>query len=163
MPYGYTGKVLVADLTTGTVTVDEHDDACYRKYMGGAALAMDYILREVPPKADPLGPDNVLVFAVGPLTGTADLRAEPDERQRQEPAHRRDRRCPGGRLLPGRAEDRRVRRRRGQGQVAARPVYLWIKDGEDELRDASPVLGHGHRRVRGHDQGRARRQQAADS
>src|SRR5829696_3743084 len=71
MAYGYTGKILVADLSNGTVTVDEHDDAWYRKYMGGAALAMDYILREVPPKADPLGPDNVLVFAGGPLTGTA--------------------------------------------------------------------------------------------
>ena len=48
MAYGYTGKILVADLTAGTLTVDEHDDAWYRKYMGGAAAAMDYILREVP-------------------------------------------------------------------------------------------------------------------
>ena len=32
MAYGYTGKILVADLTSGTVTVDEHDDAWYRKY-----------------------------------------------------------------------------------------------------------------------------------
>jgi aldehyde:ferredoxin oxidoreductase len=71
MAYGYTGKSLVADLSNGTVTVDEHDAAWYRKYMGGAALAMDYILRDVPPKADPLGPDNVLVLAGGPLTGTA--------------------------------------------------------------------------------------------
>ncbi len=71
MAYGYIGKILVADLTSGTVTVDEHDDAWYRKYMGGAAMAKDYILGGVPPKADPLGPENVLVFAGGPLTGTA--------------------------------------------------------------------------------------------
>ena len=71
MAYGYTGKILVADLTSGTVTVDEHDDAWYRKYMGGATMAMDYILRGVPPQADPLGPENILVFAGGPLTGTA--------------------------------------------------------------------------------------------
>src|SRR5262245_50613944 len=71
MAYGYTGKILVADLSSGTVTVDEHDDVWYRTYMGGAAIAMDYILRDVPPQADPLGPENVLVFAVGPLTGTA--------------------------------------------------------------------------------------------
>ena len=69
--YGYTGKILVVDLTSGTITVDEHDDAWYCTYMGGAAIAMDYILRGVPPKADPLGPENVLVFASGPLTGTA--------------------------------------------------------------------------------------------
>ena len=71
MPNGYTGNVLVADLTAGTVRIDRHDDAWYRRSMGGAALAMDYILRDVPPKADALGPENVLVFAVGPLTGTA--------------------------------------------------------------------------------------------
>jgi len=71
MTYGYTGKILIADLSKGTLSVDEHDDAWYRKYMGGVALAMDYILREVPPKADSLGPEIVLVFAVGPLTGTA--------------------------------------------------------------------------------------------
>jgi len=71
MAFGYTGKVLVADLTAGTLTVDQHDDDWYRKYMGGAAMAMDYILRDCPPGADPLGSDNVLVFAVGPLTGTA--------------------------------------------------------------------------------------------
>ena len=70
MPHGYTGKILVADLTAMTLSVDEHDDAWYRARMGGAAVAMDYILREMPRGADPLGPDNVLVFAVGPLTGT---------------------------------------------------------------------------------------------
>jgi len=41
MTYGYTGKILIADLSKGTLSVDEHDDAWYRKYMGGAALAMD--------------------------------------------------------------------------------------------------------------------------
>jgi aldehyde:ferredoxin oxidoreductase len=69
MAFGYTGKILAADLSNGTLSVDQHDDAWYRKYMGGAALAMDYILREVPPKADPLGPENVLVFAGGRSPG----------------------------------------------------------------------------------------------
>ena len=36
MAHGYTGKVLVADLTTGVLTVDQHDDAWYRTFMGGA-------------------------------------------------------------------------------------------------------------------------------
>ena len=69
--YGYTGKILVADLTSGPVAVDEHDDAWYRKYMSGAAMARDYISRGVPPQGDPLGPENILVFARGPLAGTA--------------------------------------------------------------------------------------------
>ncbi len=43
MAFGYTGKILIADLTAGTLAVDEHDDAWYRKNMGGAAAGMDYI------------------------------------------------------------------------------------------------------------------------
>ncbi|MBW3633662.1 MAG: hypothetical protein KY456_11620 [Chloroflexi bacterium] len=71
MAYGYTGKILVAVLTGGAVTVDEHDDAWNRKYVAGAPTAMDYIPRGVPPQADPLGPENILVCAGGPLAGTA--------------------------------------------------------------------------------------------
>ena len=105
MPNGYTGNVLVADLTAGTVTVDGTTTPTTARYMGGAALAMDYILRECPAHADPLGPENVLVFAVGPLTGTPISGQSRMSVNCQEPAHRRDRRCPGGRVLPRRAED----------------------------------------------------------
>ena len=66
MALGNTGKMLVADLSNGTPRVDQHDDAWYRKYMGGAALAMDCILREVRSRTDPLEPENVLVCAGGP-------------------------------------------------------------------------------------------------
>ncbi len=69
MAYGYTGKILVADLTRGTVTVDEHDDAWYRKYMGGAAMAMDYVLRGVPPKAHPLDRRMSSSSPAAPLRG----------------------------------------------------------------------------------------------
>ena len=38
--------------------------------MGGSALSLYYLLREMPPEADPLGPDNLLIFATGPLNGS---------------------------------------------------------------------------------------------
>ena len=69
MPFGYTGKILHVDLTHGALTVEEPPEAFYRKYMGGSAMAMHYILRETPPGADPLGPENVLVFMTGVTTG----------------------------------------------------------------------------------------------
>jgi aldehyde:ferredoxin oxidoreductase len=40
---GYTGKVLRVDLTNGTTSVEEHDDAFYRTYMGGRALVAYYL------------------------------------------------------------------------------------------------------------------------
>ena len=69
MPNGYHGKILVVDLTTGAIRVDQHDEAWYRTYMGGTNFGMYYILKHMPPGADPLGPDNVLTLMLSVLTG----------------------------------------------------------------------------------------------
>jgi aldehyde:ferredoxin oxidoreductase len=69
MPFGYNGKILKVDLTTGQFSVDEHDEIWYRTYMGGANIGAYYLLNEMPPKADPYGPDNVLVFATSIVVG----------------------------------------------------------------------------------------------
>jgi len=71
MPYGYNGKILHVDLTEGKLTVEEPEERFYRRYMGGSALALHYILKEMPAGADPLGPENVLVFALSVITGAA--------------------------------------------------------------------------------------------
>ncbi len=41
----------------------------YRKYLGGLAMICYYLLSETPAHVDPLGPENKLIFATGPLTG----------------------------------------------------------------------------------------------
>ena len=69
MANGYTGKILRVDLTTRTHSVEEHDEAFYRKYFGGRALVAYYLLTETKPGTDPLGPDNLMVFAPGIVTG----------------------------------------------------------------------------------------------
>ena len=71
MAHGYNGKVLHVNLTTGQMDVEEPDEAFYRKYMGGSAMALHYLLKDMPAGVDPLGPDNVLVLALSVLTGTA--------------------------------------------------------------------------------------------
>jgi aldehyde:ferredoxin oxidoreductase len=63
-------KVLVVDLNTGKIDTEVPDDDVYRRNLGGRALGQHFFLREIPAKADPLGPDNVLVFASGLLNGT---------------------------------------------------------------------------------------------
>jgi aldehyde:ferredoxin oxidoreductase len=69
MPYGYHGKILHVDLTSGALEVEQPDEAFYRLYMGGSALGLYYLLHETPAGVDPLGPDNTLILALSVLTG----------------------------------------------------------------------------------------------
>ena len=66
-----TATVYHVDLTRGSVETKTVPEDVYRKYPGGSALAAYLLLQAIPAGADPLGPDNVLVMAVSPLTGLA--------------------------------------------------------------------------------------------
>src|SRR5512146_3068338 len=70
MLYGFTGKILRVDLSQQSISVEEPDEAFYRTYGGGGLLACYYLMRERPARIDPLSPDNLLVFASGPMVGT---------------------------------------------------------------------------------------------
>jgi aldehyde:ferredoxin oxidoreductase len=67
---GWTGKLLRVNLTAGTHAVEDIPEEWMREYIGGRGLAARYLYEEMDPTADPLGPDNKLIFATGPLTGT---------------------------------------------------------------------------------------------
>ena len=67
------GSILEVDLTSGTVTKRTVPDAVYESVLSGKGLGAWYLLRHVPDGADPLGPDNVLGFVSGALTGTGAL------------------------------------------------------------------------------------------
>lgn len=67
---GWTGKVLRVDLTNGTTTTEPLNMDWADKYLGQRGLASKYLIEEIDPKTDPLGPDNKLIMATGPLTGT---------------------------------------------------------------------------------------------
>ena len=66
---GYSGKLLRVNLESGDVGVEQPDGAYYERYLGGRGIIMHTLLTEVPAKADPLGAENKLVFAMGLLTG----------------------------------------------------------------------------------------------
>jgi aldehyde:ferredoxin oxidoreductase len=67
---GYMGKILVIDLTTGEFVVEKIDDIVYEHLLSGVGLGAYYLYNNIPVGADPLGPDNVLGFTSGLLTGT---------------------------------------------------------------------------------------------
>ena len=64
------GRLLRVDLSAGTCTEEALNMEWAQAYLGSRGLATKYIVEEMDPKADPLSPENVLIFATGPLTGT---------------------------------------------------------------------------------------------
>jgi aldehyde:ferredoxin oxidoreductase len=68
---GWTRKILRIDLTTGSIKVEPLNMEWARLYLGQRGLASKYLVEEVDPKVDPLSPANKMIFATGPLTGTA--------------------------------------------------------------------------------------------
>jgi aldehyde:ferredoxin oxidoreductase len=68
--FGYAGKLLRVDLTTGDIQTEQLESNVLRKYMGGATLGMKYIYDEVPPGVAWSDPANRLFLGTGPLGGT---------------------------------------------------------------------------------------------
>jgi len=68
--FGYCGKILVADLSKTEITTLPIDEGIATKFIGGSGYASRLLYDLIDPEADPLGPDNMLLFMTGPLTGT---------------------------------------------------------------------------------------------
>jgi aldehyde:ferredoxin oxidoreductase len=68
---GWTKKILRVDLTKGTCKSEALNMQWAQEYLGQRGLATKYFIEEVDPKVDPLAPENKMIMATGPLTGTA--------------------------------------------------------------------------------------------
>ncbi len=68
---GWHRKILRINLSKGTVDVEPLNMEWAQQYLGQRGLASKYLINEIDPKVDPLSPDNKMIFATGPLTGTA--------------------------------------------------------------------------------------------
>jgi len=66
----WAGKILRVNLTAGTCTVEPLNMTWARQYLGSRGLGSKYLVEEVDPKVDPLSPENKIIWATGPLTGT---------------------------------------------------------------------------------------------
>jgi len=66
---GCHGKILRVNLSSGLISEEMVPESVHKKYLGGAGLATKYLWDEVPEGADPLGPENRLIFMAGSLTG----------------------------------------------------------------------------------------------
>ncbi|RLG97895.1 aldehyde ferredoxin oxidoreductase, partial [Candidatus Bathyarchaeota archaeon] len=78
MTGGFMGRILKVDLTAKTIKSEPVDEEVAKKYLGGKGYATYLLYRYLkeykrkgisPADIDPLGPENVLIFATGPGTG----------------------------------------------------------------------------------------------
>jgi aldehyde:ferredoxin oxidoreductase len=140
MPNGYNGKILHVDLTKGSFEVEEPNEAFYRKYLGGSAMGMHYILRDMPKGADPLGPENVLTLFTGVTTGAAISGQSRLNANAKSPISGGIGDSQSGGFFPAELKFAGFDGIVIKGK-SAKPVYLCIVDGKYELRDASHLLG----------------------
>ena len=134
------GRVASVDLASGKVQIETPDDQLYLNYLGGYGLGAYYLYTRMKPKADPLGPGNLLGFFAGPLTGTPAICGNRFQVVGKSPKTGGfgDANCGGdfgpkmkfagfdGVLLSG---------------IAPEPVYLLLDEGRAELKDASDLWG----------------------
>ena len=66
----WAGKILRVNLTAGTVKSEPLNREWAQSYLGSRGLGTKYLVEEVDAKVDPLSPDNKIIWATGPLTGT---------------------------------------------------------------------------------------------
>jgi aldehyde:ferredoxin oxidoreductase len=140
MACGYNGKILRVNLSRRSLLVETPGDDFYHHYFGGRGLALHYLLTERAAGVDPLGPDNLLVFATGVLTGGPFGGSGRNSVAARSPltggfgeaevggfwGAQLKRACVDAILVEGRADT---------------PVYLWLHDGQAEIRDASSLWG----------------------
>ncbi|SMC92526.1 aldehyde:ferredoxin oxidoreductase [Desulfocicer vacuolatum DSM 3385] len=137
---GYMGKVLMVNLSDATFQEQEIADSIYEKYLSGAGLGGFILYNHIPADADPLGPDNMLGFVSGLLTGTGSLFTGRWMVMGKSPltGGYGEANC-GGNFSP-------AIKRCGFDAIffkgiSEKPVYLYIKNGRPELKDASHLWG----------------------
>ena len=140
MSRGYMGKLLFVDLSNGTTKEEALDEDLCRKFLGGYGIGAKVLYDRMKPGVDPLGPENILGFMTGPLTGTPALIGSRYVVVAKSPltggwgdANS------GGYFGPALKEA-------GYDGVfftgqSEKPVYLLIVEGKAELRDASGLWG----------------------
>ena len=140
MPHGYTGKILRVDLTNRNVSVEEPGEAIYRRYLGGGGLACYYLLKELPPGVDPLGPENKLILMTSVINGVPLSGAN-----RYSAAAKSPLTGTFGESEAGGYWGPELKTAGFDGIIvegaADSPVYLFVHDGSCEIRDASSYWG----------------------
>lgn len=136
----WTGSIAVVDLTKNEIRIDHQDAEFYRKYGGGSGMGMYYILKMLEKGADAFDPKNVITFFSGPLAGLPVSGCSRLTVNAKSPA--------GGAIGDSQVGGYIASSMKFAGfdgvvviGKAEHPVYIYLKDGQAEIRDASKIWG----------------------
>jgi len=136
----YMGKILMVDLSNQTMTEEVIPDEVYKQYLSGMGLGAYILYNRIPAGADPLGPENILGFCSGFLTGTGSLFSGRWTLVGKSPLTGGwgDANC-GGTFSP-------AIKRCGYDAIfvkgiSDKPVYLYVKNSKATLKDAEGIWG----------------------
>ena len=140
MLHGFTGNILHVDLTNRTLEIENPSEEFYRHYVGGSLMGLYYLWQNTPAGADPLSPENTMTFALSAPTGLPVSGQSRCTVTCKSPSSGGVADSQAGGFWPAELKFAGFDAIVVKG-AADSPVYLWIKDGEAELRDASHLWG----------------------
>jgi aldehyde:ferredoxin oxidoreductase len=137
---GFMGKILRVDLDTRRVSTEELSDTVVEKYIGGNGLGTKILYEETTNMTEPLGPDNLLIIAVGPVTGTRAFNSDRFDAVTMSPLTGIYAESNAGGYWGG------VFKKCGYDALvicgkSAEPVYLSITDKRVEIKNAKSLWG----------------------
>ncbi|MCU0538716.1 MAG: aldehyde ferredoxin oxidoreductase family protein [Desulfobacterales bacterium] len=138
--HGWCGTILRVDLTRGRVTTEKLDPRVARAYIGARGFGIYYLRKEVDPRCDPFGPENKIIMAAGPLTGTAAPTGARYVVTTKSPLTGAITCSNSGGNFPAELK------KSGHDAIiiegrSEKPVYLWVNGGRAELRPAEHLWG----------------------
>lgn len=134
------GKILRVNLSTGEIKTEPIDRGLAEEFVGARGYAAKIIFDEVDPKADPLGPDNKLIFATGPLTLTPAPTGGRFNVVTKSPLNNTIAASNSGGFWGAELKKTGYDMVIVEGK-AEKPVYLWITGDNVEIKDASQLTG----------------------
>ena len=138
--HAWTGKLLRIDLTDNSVAVEEIPPGRLEAYLGGRGLAVRYLMDEIDPQVEPLAPENKLILANGPLTGTPIPTGARYMAITKSPLTGALTCSNAGGHFPTEMKKAGLDMIIIEGRAAG-PVYLYVEDGQAELRSADHLWG----------------------
>jgi len=137
---GFNGRIARINLDARKITIESPTESYYRSYLGGRGFIAHTLLKEVPQKIDPFGPENKIIFALGPITGHPFAGSGRNSVGCKSPLS-----GGYGESEAGGYWGAELKKAGFDGliieEISKKPVYLWINNGNIEIRDASNLWG----------------------
>lgn len=140
MLFGFAGKILHVNLSKAKITIEEPSEEFYKMYLGGSAMGTYYIYKYTPGGADPLGAKNTLTLMISATTGVSISGQSRMNANAKSPLTGLIGDSQVGGFFPAELKFSGFDGIVFTGK-SPKPVYLWVHDGQAELRDATHLWG----------------------